>query len=189
MSRAYRVQVSETLRRVIRAEDHVRSQLEILDVLPCDQMADLLAKELEAQGFERDGNTAVRSQGDVSVTVDLGTGEVTVRAESESEVTLKGQKSGYAYDDWGPGQKAAKNALREEINKDLEKDAEQREAELQNKITDTLEAELADLRGELNQAVNRATAEALKQKAARIGQIKEMTDDPESGTLTIVVEV
>ena len=60
---------------------------------------------------------------------------------------------------------------------------------LQDKITEELEAELANLRGELDNAVNRATAQALKQKAAQIGQIKDMTEDPESGSLTIVVEV
>ena len=42
---------------------------------------------------------------------------------------------------------------------------------------------------QLDQATNRATAKALKQKAAQIGQIKELTEDPESGSLTIVVEV
>jgi hypothetical protein len=37
--------------------------------------------------------------------------------------------------------------------------------------------------------VNRVTAEALKRKAASLGQIKEMTEDPQAGSLTIVVEV
>jgi hypothetical protein len=45
------------------------------------------------------------------------------------------------------------------------------------------------LKKELNGAINRVTAEALKQKAAQIGQIKEVTEDPESGSLTIKVEV
>ena len=39
------------------------------------------------------------------------------------------------------------------------------------------------------EAVNRITAEALKKKAASLGQIKEMTEDPQSGSLTITVEV
>jgi hypothetical protein len=82
-----------------------------------------------------------------------------------------------------------RETLRKELREDLEKKVQQREAELQTQATDQLEAELANLRGELNQAVNKVTAEALKQKAAQIGQIKELTEDPESGTLTIVVEV
>ena len=46
-----------------------------------------------------------------------------------------------------------------------------------------------DVRKELGQAINRVTAEALKRKAASIGQIKHMTEDPQSGSLTITVEV
>ena len=108
MSRAYRVSVKESQNRVIRAEDHVCTDLEILEVLPPEQMGELLSQELEKRGFERDG--------------------------------------------------------------------------------DKLEGQLQDLRQELDEAVNRVTAEALKRKAAQMGQIKEMTED-ETGNLTIVVEV
>ena len=45
------------------------------------------------------------------------------------------------------------------------------------------------MRKELNEAVNAVTREALKRKAAQLGQIKEMTEDPEAGSLTIKVEV
>jgi len=43
----------------------------------------------------------------------------------------------------------------------------------------------AQLRKELDQVANRVTAEALKRKAAQLGQIKEMTEDPESGSLFV----
>ena len=39
MSRSYRVSVRECQNRTIRAEDHVSTQLEILEVLPPEQMA------------------------------------------------------------------------------------------------------------------------------------------------------
>ena len=42
MSRAYRIRVQESLRRRIAAEDAVTTQLELLEVLPPEQMADLL---------------------------------------------------------------------------------------------------------------------------------------------------
>ena len=47
MSRSYRVSVRECVNRVIRAEDRISTQLEILDILPAEQMAGLLADELE----------------------------------------------------------------------------------------------------------------------------------------------
>jgi len=189
MSRAYRIKVSESLSKVIRADDHVSTQLEMLEILPCDQMSDLLAEELVKQGFEREGDKVVRREGDVTIEVDLASGTVSVRAESSDEVNVKGEKSGHGYDDVGPSQSRQKNKLKEELKKELEGKVDQKAEQLQQKITDQLEKQLKNLRAELDKAVNRATAEALKQKAAKIGQIKEMTEDPESGSLTIVVEV
>ncbi len=189
MSRSYRISVKESVRRVVRAEDHVRSQLEMLDILPPAQMADLLAAELIRQGFERDGDTVVRTDGDRKVTVDLKSGTVTVQSTSEQEVEVSGERAAASYDRSGAHAKATREKLQEGLVKDLEKDISQHEKALQKQVTDKLEGQLADLRKELDQAANRATAEALKQKAAQIGQIKELTEDPESGSLTIVVEV
>ena len=52
-----------------------------------------------------------------------------------------------------------------------------------------LEGKLGDLRKELDQISNRVTAEALKQKAASMGEVQEVSEDPESGSLTIRVKI
>jgi hypothetical protein len=189
MSRAYRIKVSETIRKVIRAEDHVRTQLEVLQILPADQMADLLAEELIKQGFEREGKTVTRTDGDIAITVDLETGAVHVQAEASTAIALNGERSGLTYDDAGPSRQDVEEKLRADLQKELESDAEKQTGELQKQVTDKLEGHLADIRKQLDQAVNKATAQALKQKAAQIGQIKELTEDEDGGSLTIVVEV
>ena len=51
MSRAYRVRVRESTHQVIRAEDHVSTTLEMLEILPCEEMAELLRAELIGRGF------------------------------------------------------------------------------------------------------------------------------------------
>ena len=185
MSRAYRISVKETVRKVIRAEDHVTSKLEMLDILPSGQMADLLAAELVRQGFERDGDTAVRRDDKVKITVDLKSGEITVQSESSRNVEVSGERTKTTWD----RQKRDQEKMQKDLLDDLADDVAEREKALQKQVTDELEGRLADLRQELDQAANRATAEALKQKAAQIGQIKELTEDPESGSMTIVVEV
>ena len=189
MSRAYRIAVRESIKRIVRARDHVSTQLEILGILPQDQMAELLAGELETRGFKQKGKKMVRSKEGVTVSVETETGTVTVQSDLEKEVKIEGERVGRSYDDAGPGAKKTRAGLRKELQQDLEKQVEERAAKLQSEATDKLEAQLGDLRGELNQAVNRVTAEALKQKAGQMGQIKEMTEDPQSGALTIVVEV
>lgn len=188
MSRAYRIKVSETLRTVIRAEDHVSSPLEVLGILPGAQMGELLAQELQGRGFRREGDLAVREEEDgVVVEVDLKSGMVTVRAEGSEEVELKGERDGWAYE--RQNRKKATDNLRDTVRKELRNQATDLTGELQKKITDRLEGRLADLKAELDQAVNRVTAEALKRKAASMGRIKEIADDPQTGSLTIVVEV
>lgn len=190
MSRAYRITVRESLRRVVTAKDRISTQLEVLEVLPPEQMSELLARELEQRGYERQGNEMVKElENGVTVAVDPRTGTVTVQAEGAQQVDLEREKEGRAYDDAGPSAEATRKSLREDARKDLERQASVETAKLQSQVTDRLERELSGLRRELDQAVNRVTAEALKVKAAQMGQIKELTEDPQSGSLTIVVEV
>jgi FtsH ternary system domain X5 len=190
MSRAYRIRVRESVRRVLRASDHVRTELELLEILPPEQMAALLAEELERRGFVKQGSSLVRKEQGIQIRVEPATGVVTVEAESQEQVDLKAEKNVIANADQGrklasETRKAAENELRQ----GLEREATKKAGELQKKVTERLEGRLDDLRKELDQAVNRVTAEALKRRAAQIGQIKEMTEDPQSGGLTIVVEV
>lgn len=189
MSRSYRIKVRETLRRVIRASDHVSSQLELLEILPPEQMAELLAKELSTRGFKRTGNQSVRKSKGVTITVDLAAGSVTVEAESKVKAELSSEGEGRVYEDEnGPQAQQVKQRLREQLQAGLEKDATRQASELQKLVTDRLEGALADIRQELDQAVNKATAAALKVKASQMGQIKSVSEDA-SGSLTIVVEV
>jgi hypothetical protein len=189
MSRAYRIRVRESLKKVVTARDRVSTQLEILEILPAEQMAGLLAQELERRGFQRQGDDLVRTRDGVTVTVDPKTGTVTVSAEGAQQVDLEVEKEGRAYDDAGPGAAQTKKALSEQAHKDLQKQADREQTKLQSEITDRLAGQLEDLRKELDDAVNKVTADALKQKASQMGEIKEMTEDPQTGSLTIVVEV
>ena len=192
MSRAYRVRVRESVRHTIRAEDHVSTSLELLEILPREEMADLLRQELAGRGFREEGkgNPLVRRGDGLSIEVDPATGSVTARAEVAEEVEHHGEREGYADTDWGTSRREkVEAALREGLREQLQSRAGRGDARVQKKATDLLEGALVDLRGELDRVVNRVTAEALKQKAARLGQIKEMTEDPEAGSLTIVLEV
>ncbi len=188
MSRAYRIKVSESLKRVLHARDGVSTQLELLPVLAPEQIEQLLAAELVNRGYElKDNILRKKLDGGIVVTVDPKTATVTVQVEDCAEVELKQTKEGRTWVE--QGRKQAENALREEVQQDLAKRAESEEAKLQAEVTERLEAVLVDLRKELDQVVNRVTAEALKIKAAQLGQIKELTEDPQNGSMTIVLEV
>jgi hypothetical protein len=190
MSRAYRIRVRETLKSILRARDHVSTQMEVLEILPREQMADLLREELERRGFQRRGQNLVRQDRGITITVEPDTGTVTVQAETATEVDLQANREGHTYEEWGRmGRSQTEKVLREEALKDLQRQADRKTEQLQKEVTDRLEGRLRDLRVELDQVLNGVTAEALKRKAAQIGQIKELTEDRQNGTLTIVLEV
>jgi hypothetical protein len=189
MSRAYRIKVSESLNRLIRASDHVSTQLELLEILPCEVMSELLEQELVSLGFERRGEALVREQNGVLVSVDPQTGTVTARIEADQKLQLQREGEANVYDFGSETARQIQDARREQLRKEMEQEADKESQQLQKEVTDRLEAELIDLRQELDQAVNRVTASALKQKAAQLGQIKAMTEDQETGSLTIVLEV
>jgi hypothetical protein len=189
MSRSYRISVRESSSRVIKAEDCVSTQLEILEILPPEQMAALLTAELAQHGFEPEGEQMVREEDGVKIAVDTCSGTVSVTAEASEATNVEGEMQGRAYDDVGPHAGQVRESLRHELQKNLEKKIEDKTTALQGKVTDKLEGKLGDLQGELDKVVNKVTADALKIKAAQMGQIKQMTEDNETGSLTIVVEV
>jgi hypothetical protein len=189
MSRSYRISVRECVNRVIKAEDKVSTQLEILEILPPEVMGRMLADELERRGYRREGDELVKEEDGVVISIDSRTGEVTVSAEAAESTKVEGEMHGRAYDDVGPHASQVRENLRQELQKSLEKKVQDKTGALQSKVTDQLEGKLGDLKSELDQVVNKVTAEALKEKARSMGQIKQMTEDETTGSLTIVVEV
>ena len=190
MSRAYRVSVRESMQQVVRGEDRVSTTLELLEILPCEDMAELLRQELARRGFDDQEGRMVRKEHGIAIEVDPASGEVVVRSEVSEEVVLEKTQQGYADTDHGrTGKAAVESALREQLRRELEGDVQEKSKGAQQKATARLEGELQGLKAELDQVVNRVTAEALKRKAAQIGQIKEITEDVANGSMTIVLEV
>lgn len=187
MSRAYRIAVKESLRRHVRVEDGVNSKLELLPILEPGRMGGLVAAELERRGFTREGDVVRRTGADgVVVEVHLGTGEVSVRAQAERELALEQQREVNVTQ---PDQGArAELALRASTRESLETEATAQTKRLREEATARVEAALRGLRGELDEAVNRVTAEALKVRAAELGEVEEVREEP-GGGLTIRVRV
>jgi hypothetical protein len=189
MSRAYRIKVSESLRKIIKGADGVSTQLEILHVLPHEQMAELLAQELHRRGFTDCDGKLTRERDGIVITVDPEEGTVAVSVSGSENLELEMEETGWAVAEEGRHAEQARADLRKKLQGKMEKVADSVEAQLQAKLTDKLEAHLEDLRKELNEVSARVTAEALKRKAAQMGRIKEVSEDPQSGSMTIVLEV
>jgi len=184
MSRAYRISVSESVRRHVRVEDGVRTSLELLEILPRESMADLLAGELEGRGFKRDGGKAVRTEEDgVRVEADLEDGSVKVTLAQEADLSSTVERTQTVAEVTGKAQEA----LRKSARNAAEQKVEDERARLRSQVTAKLEKRLADLQEEIDQVSHRVTAEALKVRASQLGEIEEITEDPQSGSMTIKV--
>ncbi|MBT3221534.1 MAG: hypothetical protein HN348_20835 [Proteobacteria bacterium] len=187
MSRAYRIQVSETLSRTIHVEDGISCPLELLDILPKESMAGLLAKRLGELGFEREGDKCTRQDDDgTRIVVDLTEGTVTVKISDDAKLDLEEKRSATS---WEERSKRTESELRDAAKKSLEHQAQTEEQRLQQQVTQKLEKKLRDLKQELDRAANRTTADALKIRAAQLGEIQEIEEDHESGSMTIRVKV
>ncbi|MCS6850051.1 MAG: hypothetical protein NZ700_02640 [Gemmataceae bacterium] len=192
MSRGYRLRVRESLTRVTHVGDRAELQLELLNVLPAEQMAELLRDELLRRGFRPDKGQLVRQKDDITVSADPLTGLVRLESQKEVQATVTAQEDvilpANVSEDITVTK--AKEVLRVKVlEPNLDKRLAETVAEARASLARQLEAELVNLRQELDQAVNRVTAEALKRRAAQLGAIKHITEDQASGSLTIVVEV
>ncbi len=186
MSRAIQVRVSESVVRTVHVEDGVQSPLELLPVLPPDRMADLLASELEAQGFVRDGTLARRTDADgVEITVDLEGATVSVKLAADSKLHEAVELETRAATET---QQQAEHRLRDAAIDELEQRLAAKTEALRREVTATLEKKLADLRGELDRAIGRTTVAALTERAEQLGTIEEIAKD-DAGNVTIKVKL
>lgn len=190
MSRAYRITVKESETRNLKAGDEICTDLEILEILPPEDMATLLREELKKRGFEeQDDGTLARRDGELTVKVDPCSGEVTVKAETQQTVNQEVKREATGFNDVGPNEKSLREKVKEQLKQDLDKKFDQEQSKLQDKATQALEKHLQDIQPEISEVVNQVTRDALKQKAQQMGTVKEVSEDAESGSLTIKVEV
>jgi hypothetical protein len=149
-------------------------------------MADLLASELEALGFTRDGNTCKRTEPDgIEITIDVAAATVAVKlgagARLEETVELSAAVGIERKD-------SAEAALRDRAIHELDVRLADKSEESRRAVTTQLEATGADLKRELDGAIGRATIAALTEKAAQLGRIEETHQD-EAGNVTIRVRL
>lgn len=186
MSRAIQVRVSESVVRTIHVEDGVQSPLEMLPILDADRMGELLAAELEALGFLRDGDTAKRTDPDgIEVTVDLRGATVSVKLGASANLQEAIDRRATVGVE---SRESAEVNLRDDVIRELDERLAEKTEALRREVTGKLERKLADLRNELDGAIGRATVAALTVRAGELGSVESVVSD-EAGNVTIRVKL
>ncbi len=162
----------------ITADDQIDLQLEIPPILPREEIGQLIREDLQGRRYEEgEDGTLTKERGDgVKITINPESGDVHISVEATEDLPPPP-------DNPSPCGCRIQNALREQ-----EARRENRTRGLQQEVTGRLERALPKVGCELEGLAARIAKEAVKIKAGRLGEVKEMTEDDHGG-ITIVVEV
>jgi hypothetical protein len=165
MSRGYRLSWNQTATAIAKATDRTELGVALLGLLPEAEMQERLRAELESVGWKRqkDGSLT-RSFGEATAT--LSPDAASIHLEISKERSQRVAQAVVA---------GATEALQKRLEKDLAVE---------------LTAQEGEMRAEVDAAVQRTYAGALKEKAARLGAIESVTEGRSAdGDEEIVIKV
>lgn len=186
MSRAYEIRVKRSLVHHRKVEDGIEARLELLPIAAPERTSDLLAAELAERGWEVSEGTARKSVDGVTVEVETATGTVTLRAEEQIDESYEVERSRRVYEERAD---ATRKQLSEAADAELAARATEREQQAQDDLATRLEGVLAGMKAELDEVSNGVNRSALRERAAQMGEIIDVAENPESGEMTIRVKV
>lgn len=185
MSRAYRVSVSQSMTHHVCVDDRIEAKLEVLGILSPGRMAQLLGDALAERGFTVADGVAAREEGNVRVEVELVTGTVRVIATATDAVDIEVQRTINTYEE-------REQQMRDRVQAEVQVEVDRRKAAADRaaaqRAAEELEKVLAKVKPDLDAAVDAATRAALREKAASLGEILEVSENA-SGEMTIRVRV
>lgn len=181
MSRGYRIRISDPnwrpvtyhdASRQVETTDAIEMDVGMLEILPEGAMTALLREQLAAAGWsEEKDNSMARQFGEVAVTLSPDGRTVTVRAAASKQVTTRATSEAQAASKLDAAGKRAERDLAQEVAR-------------------RLGAHEGEIRGELQAALQKVYAEALRQKAASMGQIESVHEGRGAdGELELTIKV
>ena len=185
MSFPYRVTVSRTVQETVKEKDQSKNKIDLTPILESGRMRDLLTDALKKKGFKEESDgTLVRTKDGVTEVFDPKSMEVTTSAEVAGEIK-KGKTIEARGDSWRREEaEKSRQHVENEVGARLEKelavtDAERQEkkrelaSEAAKRLSDSEKSRMTDL----NEATLDVYAEALKEKAKTLGEVKEVHEN------------
>ena len=185
MSFPYRVTVSRTVQETVREKDQSKNKIDLTPILESGRMRDLLVDALKKKGFvEQSDGTLTRTENGVTETFDPKTMEVTTTAEASGEIkkekTVEARGDSWRREEAEQSRKHVENEVGARLEKELavtdaERGEKKRElaAEAAKRLADSEKKRMTDL----NEATLDVYAEALKEKAKTLGEVKEVHEN------------
>lgn len=186
MSRAYRIRAAASLTHHSRVEDGIQAQLELLDILGPDRTAALLGDALAEKGWSVTDGVARKELGEAVAEVELATGRVRLTASAEEQVEIDGELSKQVYEEHLDG---AQKDLEQRLSQKLARDAKAHDEAVGKRLGDALERALIEIKPELDEVTDQVTRASLREKADQLGEVLDVSENPETGEMTIRVKV
>lgn len=194
MSQLYSIELKSAVTERIETADSVAYPIALQDILPQEDMKDLLRESLVNNGFEADEENenilTKQGAGGEDIIFNLDDMEVTARLEDAKDVTAEVNATGRAYDDQEMARRNAQEKLKAQedaVRRELAKET----SELQSELSDRLAESESERMREINEVLQDVYADALKRKAGQMGDIMEVHEStsPEGEyELTIRIE-
>jgi len=191
MSQCYQIDLKQSVVRVVRAEDSISYPLELTEILPPEEMGEMLRQVLTAAGWEtaNEDRFETTGPGGERLTIDLETMELTATLEVEKELVAEAGATGQ-----GESNQVARQVARAQLDAKAAALGQQLEESGQRDVekeTTTRLDESEDARQrQLNELLQQVYTEALKRKAGQLGEILEVRESTgESGDYELLIRV
>lgn len=189
MSQTYHCQLKESVSRTIRIGDSIKHTLSLTEILPLEEMKQILREVLADAGFSSQENDRwTLQEGDDQTTIDLDTMEVTVHREERKTLQTEVTATGRGYRPTLARQVAKDNLAHQKDVADRRLAAE--EGRLQRALSDEMEVADAERREVLHLLLQQVYAESLKRKARQLGDVMEISEGTTAqGEYELVIKV
>tara|TARA_R110002072_G_scaffold81939_1_gene187350 strand:- start:63 stop:656 length:594 start_codon:yes stop_codon:yes gene_type:complete len=195
MSQSYVIRVSASVSETVDAADKRTKSLQLTEIVPCDEQAEILRDELRDRGWDEvegsEGQVWEKTDGKVRQQIDLEsmTHEAQVELkrtlERERTITVRGDKDFEDPDDRRTKEEAS---LQRAIAVTDEERNEVHQT-MQREIAETLDESEEARTEEVNEVIAAVYAESLKRKARRMGSVTEMRESQEGGEFELVIKL
>ena len=191
MSQTYHCTLKASVSDVIRVDDQIQRRISLTEILPAEEMKDLLRQALADNGFAQEGGGGDRwiiDEGDEHTVLDLDEMVMTTtRSEArtvQKSVTATGR--GYGRSSAKAAAKASLEEAKASAQRELGSLREREQADLSAAMAENDEA-----RQELmHHILQQVYAESLKRKARQLGDVMEISEGTsESGEYELVIKV
>lgn len=195
MSQCYRVQLKESVSRVVKGEDSISYPIELTQILPADEMFELLKQELKEKGWQAEDDSetifVTEGSGGEKLSIDLETMELTASIVTEREVKTVAEVESASEHSDAHAQQQAKQALAQEVSMRGDQIEDAGNKELQDEVTEQLAESESDRQRQINEILQKVYSESLKKKAHELGDVMEVaesTSDDGEYELTIRIQ-